>query len=254
MLPLPELDDQSFQQIIEDARKMIPQLFAGWTDENYHDPGITLIELLAWLTEMQQYYLNRITDKNELKFLKLMGIKLQAALSSKTEVSFSNVHKAISIPANTRLTAGDQIFETTEALNLLPAQIVKVLVYSGEEYRDFTSFNETRGLSYYAFGQPAKRNNILLIGFGSGVAFRSGGYPCSCIFMRTILLNQDHRGNMKTEMLPWPGFHGKYYGLDGENFSWQPLQILRDESSIYQQRLYQFIFPRQCKQGSLAGN
>lgn len=229
MLPLPELDDQSFQQIIEDARKMIPQLFAGWTDENYHDPGITLIELLAWLTEMQQYYLNRITDKNELKFLKLMGIKLQAALSSKTEVTFSNVHKAISIPANTRLTAGDQIFETTEALNLLPAQIVKVLVYSGEEYRDFTSFNETRGLSYYAFGQPAKRNNILLIGLDQEL-------PSGVELSLFLHLYEDYPikpgppGEYETEMLPLARVSWKYYGLDGENFSWQPLQILRDES------------------------
>lgn len=63
MLKLPNLDDRLFNQIVEEARKTIPKLTEDWTDENTHDPGITLIELFSWLTETQQYYINRITKK-----------------------------------------------------------------------------------------------------------------------------------------------------------------------------------------------
>lgn len=63
MLPIPNLDDRMFEQMVMEARKSIPKLFPEWTDENEHDPGITLLELMSWMTEMQQYYLDRVTEK-----------------------------------------------------------------------------------------------------------------------------------------------------------------------------------------------
>jgi len=232
MLPLPELDDQDFQQIVEDARKMIPQLFPGWTDENHHDPGITLIELLAWLTEMQQFYLNRITSKNELKFLKLMGIKLHGALPARTDVTFSGVQKMISIPATTRLAAGDQVFETIEPLYLLTAQIDKVLVCSGDDYRDFTSFNETRGLYYYAFGRDAKKNNQLLIGLDQDL-------PCGVELSLVLHLYEDYpvkpglQKDYEMEITPPARVAWKYYGREGDDGSWRPVNILIDETAHF---------------------
>ncbi|MDD4801896.1 MAG: putative baseplate assembly protein [Syntrophomonas sp.] len=247
MLPLPELDDRDFQQIVEDARKMIPLLFPGWTDENYHDPGITLIELLAWLTEMQQFYLNRITRKNELKFLKLMGIKLNNALPARTDVTFSNVSQMVVIPANYRLAAGDQVFETTEPLCLLPVQIEKVLVYSEADYRDFTSFNETRGLYYYAFGRDAQKNNQLLIGFDQSL-------PCGVELSFTIHLYEDYpvkpgaKGSFDTKITPPARVTWKYYGRAGNDIGWNRLHILLDDTSnLYQSGVIKFSVPEQME-------
>ena len=70
-LPLPNLDDKTFDVLIDEVTKLIPRQAAAWTDHNRHDPGMTLIELFGWLTEMQQYYLNRVRDENYLKFLKI---------------------------------------------------------------------------------------------------------------------------------------------------------------------------------------
>jgi hypothetical protein len=72
-LPLENLDDKTFKQLVEEARKRIPLYAPGWTDHNLHDPGITLLELFAWLTEMQLYRLNRVTEKSEQTFFKLIG-------------------------------------------------------------------------------------------------------------------------------------------------------------------------------------
>lgn len=229
MLPLPELDDQDFQQIVEDAREMIPQLFPGWTDENYHDPGITLIELLAWLTEMQQFYLNRITPKNKIKFLKLMGLKLKEAVPARTDVTFSNVHKMLLIPAASRISAGDQVFETIEPLYLLPAQIEKILVCSEEDCRDFTPFNETHGLSYYAFGREAKKNNHLLIGLDQNL-------PRGIELSLVLHLYEDYpvklgpQEEYDPEIIPPARVSWKYFGRQGEDSGWIPLEIVRDES------------------------
>src|SRR4030095_4453744 len=54
------------------ARTLIPSLYPAWTDHNPTDPGIILIELFAWLTEMTIYHLNRITDANYIAVLRLL--------------------------------------------------------------------------------------------------------------------------------------------------------------------------------------
>jgi len=74
-LPLENLDNKTFEQLVEEAKKRIPIYAPGWTDHNLHDPGITLIELFAWLLEMQIYRLNIVSDDAMWTFLKLVGIQ-----------------------------------------------------------------------------------------------------------------------------------------------------------------------------------
>ena len=58
-LPLPNLDDRSYTDLVEEARRLIPTYAPEWTNHNPSDPGIMLIELFAYLTEMLIYRLNR---------------------------------------------------------------------------------------------------------------------------------------------------------------------------------------------------
>ena len=58
---------------------MIPRYAPEWTNHNPSDPGITLIELAAWMTDLLIYRLNQVPDKNYVAFLNLLGIKLRAA-------------------------------------------------------------------------------------------------------------------------------------------------------------------------------
>ena len=74
-LTLPNLDDRRYADLVEEARALIPTHAPEWTNHNPSDPGITLIELFAWLTEMQIYRLNRVTDKNVRTFLSLLNGK-----------------------------------------------------------------------------------------------------------------------------------------------------------------------------------
>jgi len=63
-LQAPNLDDRTFQDIVNEAIKLIPRYCPKWTNYNPGDPGITLIELFAWMTELIIYRLNRVPDKN----------------------------------------------------------------------------------------------------------------------------------------------------------------------------------------------
>jgi len=69
MTDLPTLDDRTLADFVNDARAMIPSLAPAWTDHNPTDPGIVLIEMLAWLAEIVLYRIDRVPDRSYLTFL-----------------------------------------------------------------------------------------------------------------------------------------------------------------------------------------
>src|SRR5918911_938503 len=77
-LPVPNLDDRSWKQIVDEAVRLIPRYCPEWTNHNSSDPGITLLELYAWMTEMVIYRLNKVPEKNFLTFLDLIRVRLKA--------------------------------------------------------------------------------------------------------------------------------------------------------------------------------
>ena len=72
-LQLPDLDDRRYNDLVAEALARIPTDAPDWTNHNPSDPGITLVELFAYLTDMLLYRLNRVTDDNTRKFLKLLN-------------------------------------------------------------------------------------------------------------------------------------------------------------------------------------
>ena len=79
-MPLPEpiLDDLRFQRdLVDEAKRRIIRYCPEWTDYNVSDPGVTLIELFAWMTEMITYRLNLVPEKNYIRFMDLLGVQLQ---------------------------------------------------------------------------------------------------------------------------------------------------------------------------------
>ncbi len=71
-LPLPNLDDHSYADLVQEAIALIPLEYPEWTDHNPTDTGIILIELFAWLTEMMLYQVNQIPDQNYASFVSLL--------------------------------------------------------------------------------------------------------------------------------------------------------------------------------------
>jgi predicted phage baseplate assembly protein len=88
-LPLPRLDSHRFEQLVEEGTALLQRLAPGWTDYNLHDPGITLIELLAWLVETDIYRLDRTSQAAFRAFLRLVGIQLRQPGVAKTVLVFN---------------------------------------------------------------------------------------------------------------------------------------------------------------------
>ncbi|MTI85724.1 MAG: putative baseplate assembly protein [Firmicutes bacterium] len=231
MLPLPDLDDRTFEQMVDEARKMIPGLSPDWTDENYHDPGITFIELFAWLADMQQYYMNRIPDKNKKKFLKLLGMSFRDASPARADVTLGGVPRVCRLPAGTPLKAGRQPFETEESIVLLPLRPEKIIVMTDGKTSDFTSSNDQRGIFYYAFGREVRAGNRLYIGF-------DGPIPPNLDIGLTIQLFEDYpvlaEDGMADRMMIIPSgeVSWRYYGKhpSGGTPGWFPLPVTRDDT------------------------
>lgn len=71
-LELPNLDDRTYNDLVTEAISQIPTYDPDWTNYNPSDPGITLIELFAYLTELLLYRLDQVTDANLYSFLRLL--------------------------------------------------------------------------------------------------------------------------------------------------------------------------------------
>lgn len=106
-LSAPNLDDRSFEQLLEEARRRLRQSCPEWTDLSPSDPGIVLLELFAHLTEVMLYRLNRLPEKAYIEFLRLMGVKLIPPSAASVMLRFTLARaqeSPVEIPRGTRVT------------------------------------------------------------------------------------------------------------------------------------------------------
>ncbi|MCU1504649.1 MAG: putative baseplate assembly protein [Ilumatobacteraceae bacterium] len=87
-LPVPNLDDRRFQDIVDEAKRLIPSLCPEWTNHNVSDPGVALIELFAWMSEMVIFRLNQTPDKLYTQFLNLLGVRPFPSQAATADLTF----------------------------------------------------------------------------------------------------------------------------------------------------------------------
>jgi hypothetical protein len=126
-LALPQLDDRRFSDLVAELRSLIPRYDRTWTNHNPADPGMTLVELFAWLAEMVLYRLNRIEDHTYRTFLELLGVQPSAPRATVTfelRVLEASLTEGFVIPQGTTTAARDEdtgeeiLFETLAAVPL----------------------------------------------------------------------------------------------------------------------------------------
>ena len=140
-LPLPNLDTRRWADLVEEGRALIPRYAPRWTDHNIHDPGITLLELLAWLVEQDIYRVNRVPDRHRLKFLGLVGKLPQPPRPAELALTFTLAggSSATPLPAGLTVTTSAGIrFRTLAALSVVPLAIQAVQVFDGQTFTDQT--------------------------------------------------------------------------------------------------------------------
>ncbi len=233
MINLENLNDQSLNEIFEEARRKIVYLNDEWTNQQESDPGITLLELFSWLKSVQHEYLNRISPGVKRKFLKLLNVQPYKNRGAKALIQVSDLEKDISIPRGLRWLAGRMPFENLEPQFLTSADIVNVIFenpdysmlceyYKFDGNRKFGLFgdkfrtvdkNLTRKITIN-FDRPFVSNEIINLYFE---VFLEKG------LIRTPVEDSDEFLDM-AEVL-W-----EYYGIENGILGWHRLDVLTDNT------------------------
>ncbi len=177
-LPEPRLDDLRFQRdLVDEARLRIIRYCPEWTDYNLSDPGITLIELFAWMTELITYRLNRVPEKNYIKFLDLLGVQLQPPSSARAELTFwlsvpfpirPDDDTFAVVPKGTLVATPyfeeeeEIIFTTDERLEIHPPHLIQ-LRREGDFNKNYLPRLELR--AFDPFQNPPQVNDTFYLGF-----------------------------------------------------------------------------------------
>lgn len=169
-----QLDDRRFEELVDELKRRIPRYTPEWTDHAESDPGIALIELFAWLTEMTLYRLNRVPEKNYLAFLDLIGLEPTPPEPARTELTFTltskDLSQAVLIPQGTRVALseaaedGPVIFETEEELRAVGAELAALQSFDGARFK-LLGEEGAADAFFYPLGESPQAGAAFYLGF-----------------------------------------------------------------------------------------
>lgn len=167
------LDTELFSDMMDEARNMAVSLYPDWTDFNYHDPGITMLELFAWIKEGQQYFLDQIGTEHKKKYLKLLGMALRHRTAARASV-FLETQKDFALLKGTRFYAQDVVFETAHRQSIICNALTACFhARNGLEHDcagERPGYQE--GLQLPVFGLQPQRGDAWYLGFAQALPQR----------------------------------------------------------------------------------
>lgn len=184
-LPKPKLDDRQFQDLVDEAKKRIPRYCPEWTDHNVSDPGVTLIELFAWMTDILLYRLNQVPDLHKITFMEMLGISLREPVPARAPVTFwlsQPQRLPVVIPAGTEVASTQTeretsiVFTTINDLRIVPPELRAVLSrVTGQDNKPAFREQNLRRIEagfggFEVFSSVPQVNDALYFGFSSDLS------------------------------------------------------------------------------------
>ncbi len=125
---LPNLDDRRWDDLVQDAVALVPLHAPDWTDHNAHDPGVTLIELFAFVTERQIYRVNRVPEMRKWRMLGLAGLAPLPPQPTRVVAAFSLAEGAApaALPPTTEVSAGGIPLRLSQGLTVAGTRIASL--------------------------------------------------------------------------------------------------------------------------------
>ena len=223
MLKTRKLDDQSFEEIVEQAKGRLPWLCPAWTDHNAHDPGITILELMAWYKELQQYHMDQLTPDLQRKLLELAGIRLELERPAACALEIGPddpAHLSLSRLTNEQ----EVVFELAEPIpasrpDLRDVQVrqngkwkdVSPLLYGGPAFQPFSFGGRDESILALGFARLPEGTLRLWFDVASPIGPRRNPCDSESRPPRTLSWTMEGVGNVEPERddtwaLSWSGF------------------------------------------------
>lgn len=209
------LDDSNYEGIYERAIGRLKEQAPWWTHQEVSDPGITLIEMWATLTDMQSYYLDQVQESHYRKYLKLLGVEAEEGECAAAWVFFDGVTETCQVARGTKLRAGEMVFETEEEAALTPNRLIG---FYQEEDRNRISVMNIFRKSRFALQEDKER---VLFSFALKDALKAGEE-----LRLYVLLDERGKRNPAGEDFYMAQLAWEYQTPEG----WKEAEILRDDT------------------------
>lgn len=238
MIDLENLNNQSFDDIVESAKKQILQLSYEWNNTQESDPGITLIELFSWLKVVQHEYINKVKDESKNKFLQLLDIEKKPNEGARTHICISNVLEDIIIPKKTKWYVEDVNFENENAQQIICSNIVSVEFGSENEFSHTRYDNFDGKRIFNVFGNTSETNKkskqaIFKLNFDKEIGINKKFN----IYFDTFLESKYTRNPIKPndEFIDMAKIIWEFYGEENGIVGWHRIRVISDNT-------YKFLF------------
>lgn len=249
MLPESGNEQDSWNQIVQRLTKRIPDINPAWTDYNLHDPGVTILELFAWMQQAAEYRIRQIGEAHRKKYVKLLGLELIPRKPGKTMVTVEAADGRY-LREGTRFYAEDIVFETKEGQNVTGGIFRQFISRQGdgEVVLSGSWLAEGKGLSLYPFGKEPEEGNSLEIQLERELAAQ-GIHRMTVAFLDTcpVKMRPVEEGAFDGhDFYPLAQIRIEYLGEDG----WQEVKHLRDDTyGLMQDGSLCFTLPAPMKPG-----
>lgn len=175
VLPVPKLDDRTFQDLVNETKKLIPRYCPEWTDHNVSDPGVTMIELFAYMVDLLLYRINRVPERNYIKWLEMLGIRLEPPKPARSDITFyltGPQPDTVVIPSGTEVATlrtesqNSVTFSTDYDLTIYVPTLFQLLITrAGDQVHDYMPALRNPSLNVGIFQDPPQPNDALYFGY-----------------------------------------------------------------------------------------
>ncbi len=234
MIELQNLNNRSLEDILDEAKKQIMYISTEWTDYQEADPGITLIELFAWLKHVQHEYLSRMSEGVRRKFLDLLDVVMYKNRGSEALVEVSGIEKNVKVPARTQWRFGNVTFENLNHHTLINSKIISVNFENPEfpSQTEYYKFDKSR--IFYIFGKDIDRKNdknairCFTMNFDSALPSNSEINLYFSVYVSHDLNRNPISNSDKFEKMA--DVKWEYYGVQDGITGWHQSDIVRDDT------------------------
>jgi predicted phage baseplate assembly protein len=258
------LDDRDFDDLVDEARRRIAQYAPEWTDLNDSDPGMALLKLFAYMTDLLIYKVNQVPDRTYVKLLRLLGFERAAARPAAADVTFTaEPGGPVLVRSGWRLEAessdgGDPpTFETETDLAVAGLPLAQVLVGSaGSQPDPVTSLNVPGGDPIPLLGLDPVVGNAFYLGFGPADA--TTPHPFGSELRLRFWLPEPARERVIAPLgaapaVPPVGLVWEFLPESGR--PWQRVSLIKDETVGFTREGYVLIEPpRKIEASPLPGS